>query len=94
MWVLFWCNQLQFEEQCFVWPDVQLQFTEDTIDYIVQKALDLKLGARGLRSICEAIVMDAMFEIPSQKKMKKLVLDKAYVMERLDKSKLAMLKVA
>lgn len=78
----------------FEMEGVKLKFTEDTIDYIVQKALDLKLGARGLRSICEAIITDAMFEIPSQKKMKKLVLDKAYVMEKLSKSKLAILKVA
>jgi ATP-dependent Clp protease ATP-binding subunit ClpX len=73
---------------------VELKFTEDTIDYIVQKALELKLGARGLRAICEAIIMDAMFEIPSQKKMKKMVLNKAYAMEKLGKSKLAILKVA
>ena len=73
---------------------VKLQFTDDIIEYIVQKALDLKLGARGLRSICEAIIMDAMFEIPSQKKTKKVVLDKAYAIERLNKSKSAMLKVA
>ena len=73
---------------------VTLQFTEDTIDYIVQRALDLKLGARGLRTICEVIITDSMFEIPSQNKVKKLVLNKAYVMEKLSKSKLAMLKVA
>ena len=73
---------------------VKLKFTDDAIDYIIQKAADLKLGARGLRSICEAIIMDSMFEIPSQKKMKKLVLDKAYAMEKLGKSKLAVLKVA
>jgi ATP-dependent Clp protease ATP-binding subunit ClpX len=78
----------------FEMEGVKLEFTKNAIDYIAQKALDLKLGARGLRSICEAIIMDAMFEIPSQKKTKKLVLDKAYIVEKLGKSKLAALKVA
>ncbi|HAN49789.1 MAG TPA: ATP-dependent Clp protease ATP-binding subunit ClpX [Amoebophilaceae bacterium] len=81
-------------KKLFEMEGVELKFTDDTIDYIVQKALELKLGARGLRAICEAIVMDAMFEIPSQKKMKKMVLNKAYAMEKLGKSKLAILKVA
>ena len=44
---------------------VELQFDEDVLDYIVAKADEYKLGARGLRSICEAIIMDAMYEIPS-----------------------------
>jgi ATP-dependent Clp protease ATP-binding subunit ClpX len=78
----------------FEMEGVKLEFTKDAVDYIAQKALELKLGARGLRSICEAIIIDAMFEIPSQKKMKKLVLNKAYVLEKLGKSKLAVLKVA
>jgi ATP-dependent Clp protease ATP-binding subunit ClpX len=81
-------------EKLFEMDGVKLKFTEDTIDYIVQKALELKLGARGLRSICEIIIMDSMFEIPSQKKMKKLVFDKAYAVDKLSKSKLDMLKVA
>ena len=78
----------------FEMEGVRLEFTQDAVDYIAQKALELKLGARGLRSICEAIIIDAMFEIPSQKKMKKLVLNKTYVAEKLGKSKLAVLKVA
>lgn len=81
-------------KKLFEMEGVKLKFTEDTIDYIVQKALDLKLGARGLRSICEAIVVDIMFEIPSQKKTKKVVLDKAYVIEKLNKLKLPIRKVA
>src|SRR3569623_1630291 len=81
-------------QKLFEMEGVKLKLTEDTIDYIVQQALALKLGARGLVSICEVIITDSMFEIPSQKKMKKLVLNKAYVMEKLDKSKLAILKVA
>ena len=81
-------------KKLFKMEGVKLEVTEDTIDYIVQKALDLKLGARGLRSICEAIVIDAMFEIPSQAKTKKVVLNKAYIMKKLSKEKLAVLKVA
>ena len=81
-------------KKLFEMEGVKLKFTDETIEYIVQKALDLKLGARGLRSICEAIVMDAMFEIPSQKRTKKIVLDKAYAVAKLDKAKLAMRKVA
>lgn len=78
----------------FEMEDVELVFTEDSLDYIVDKALGLKLGARGLRSICEAIIIDLMFEIPSQKKIKKLVLDKAYAVKKLGKTNLEMLKVA
>ena len=81
-------------KKLFEMEGVTLKFTEDTIDYIVQRALDLRLGARGLRTICEVVIMDPMFEIPSQKKVKKLVLNKAYVMEKLGRSKLAVLKVA
>lgn len=47
---------------------VKLTFDDDVLDYIVDKAVEYKLGARGLRSICEAIMIDAMFEIPTQKK--------------------------
>lgn len=81
-------------QKLFKMEKVKLTFTDDAIDYIVQKTLDLKLGARGLRTICEAIIMDPMFEVPSQKKMKKLVIDRAYAEEKLEKSKLATLKVA
>lgn len=81
-------------KKLFEMEGVELTFADDALDYIVQKALDLKLGARGLRSVCEAIVMDSMFEIPSQKKVKKLVVDKAYAIEKLGKSKLAARKVA
>ena len=44
---------------------VQLSFDDEALDYIVDKAVEFKLGARGLRSICEAVMMDTMFEIPS-----------------------------
>src|SRR5690606_16282226 len=49
---------------------IQLTFSEDAFDFIVDKAFDFKLGARGLRSICEAIMTDLMFELPSEKNVK------------------------
>lgn len=81
-------------KKLFEMEGVKLNFAVDVIDYIAQKSLALKLGARGLRTICEAIIMDYMFEIPSQKKIKKVVLSKAHAVEKLNKSRLSMLKVA
>jgi ATP-dependent Clp protease ATP-binding subunit ClpX len=52
-------------ERLFAMDGVDLQFDDDVLDYIVEKADDYKLGARGLRSICEAIIIDAMYELPS-----------------------------
>ena len=46
---------------------ISLTFTEESLDYIVDKAVEYKLGARGLRSIVEAVMMDTMFELPSRK---------------------------
>ncbi|MFN8257903.1 MAG: ATP-dependent Clp protease ATP-binding subunit ClpX [Bacteroidales bacterium] len=54
-------------EKLFKMDGVELTFEKKVLDYIVDKALEFKLGARGLRSICEAIMVDAMFEIPSTK---------------------------
>jgi ATP-dependent Clp protease ATP-binding subunit ClpX len=45
---------------------IKLEFQEETLDVIVDKAIEFKLGARGLRSICETIMIDAMFEMPSE----------------------------
>ena len=52
-------------ERLFAMDGVDLQFDDDVLDYIVEKADEYKLGARGLRSICEAIIIDAMYELPS-----------------------------
>jgi ATP-dependent Clp protease ATP-binding subunit ClpX len=71
-----------------------IEFTDDGIDYIVQKAIDFKLGGRGLRSICEVIMTDAMFDIPSRKGKKKITIDEKYAREHIEKSKLSYLKVA
>ncbi|MCV9389041.1 ATP-dependent Clp protease ATP-binding subunit ClpX [Reichenbachiella ulvae] len=73
---------------------IEIEFKKSALDYIVEKALEYKLGARGLRSICESIVNDAMFEMPSDDKSKKLVINKAYAEEKFEKSKINKLKVA
>ena len=59
----------------------------------MEKALEYKLGARGLRSICESILMDAMYELPTSKETR-FVLDLEYAKRKFDKSKLSLLKVA
>ncbi|MCB0703770.1 MAG: ATP-dependent Clp protease ATP-binding subunit ClpX [Saprospiraceae bacterium] len=73
---------------------IKLSFTEDAIDYIAETALEYNLGARGLRSICEAIMTDAMFEIPSQTELDHFEISKEYATEKLKKSKLSSLKAA
>ena len=72
---------------------VKLTFTEDTLDFIVDKALDYKLGARGLRSIVEAIMMDAMFDIPS-KQVKKFEVTLDYAQKQIDKAHIQKLELA
>ena len=78
----------------FELDNVQLTFDKKALDFIANKAIDYKLGARGLRSICEAILTDAMFEIPSSNEIKKLKITEAYAKSKFDKSKLSKLKVA
>ena len=63
---------------------VKLTFTQGALDYIVDKAVEFKLGARGLRSIVETIMMDAMFEIPSTDK-KKFEVTKEYAEQQMEK---------
>src|SRR5918997_7196739 len=72
---------------------IQLTIDEDVLDFMVDKAVEYKLGARGLRSICESILTDAMFELPSSKE-KYFTLDLEYAKRKFDKSKLSLLKVA
>lgn len=78
----------------FEMEEMELVFKDDALDYIVKKALEFKLGARGLRSICEAIMTDAMFELPSDENTKTLKIDRAYAREKFEKSKFKKLKVA
>jgi ATP-dependent Clp protease ATP-binding subunit ClpX len=74
---------------------VELSFEKDALDLIVDKADEFKLGARGLRSICEAIMLDAMFDIPSNAKSgEKLKITKAYAEEKINNSNIKNLKVA
>ena len=76
------------------YEDIELSFQDSAIDFIVDKALEFRLGARGLRAICEAIMTDAMFEIPSQKNMRTLVIDRDYAESHLSKSRLQKLRAA
>ncbi|MDD3744064.1 MAG: ATP-dependent Clp protease ATP-binding subunit ClpX [Lentimicrobiaceae bacterium] len=78
----------------FGMDNIKLSFQEQTLDFIVDKAIEFKLGARGLRSIMEAILMDAMFELPSQQKSNELKVTRAYAEEKLVKANLSRLKVA
>lgn len=79
----------------FEMEDVELKFTNEALEAIVEKALQNNLGARGLRSICEAILTDAMFHLPTNRDIKVLEIDEAYVLERLHSGKFgAQLKVA
>jgi ATP-dependent Clp protease ATP-binding subunit ClpX len=73
---------------------VKLVFEESGIDYIVERAVEYNLGARGLRSICEAIITDAMYEVPSDDSVKELTIDGKYAREQFDKSKFKKLQVA
>ena len=73
---------------------IDLTFTEEAISFIAAQALEYRLGARGLRSICEAIMMDAMYELPSQKDITSFEVAKAYAQEKLGGSKLSKLRVA
>ena len=72
---------------------IKLTIDNDVLDFMVEKAVEYKLGARGLRSICEGILTDAMFELPSSKE-KYFNVDMDYAKRKFDKSKLSLLKVA
>ena len=78
----------------FDMDNVKLTFDKNVLDFIVEKAVEFKLGARGLRSICEAIMTDAMFEIPSNDDIKELKITLSYAKEKFGKSKMSQLKVA
>lgn len=72
---------------------IKLTIENDVLDFMVEKAMEYKLGARGLRSICESILTDAMFEMPSAAETD-FVLDLEYAKRKFDKSKMNILKVA
>ncbi len=78
----------------FEMDGVALTFDKPVLDFIVDKAIEYKLGARGLRSICEAIMTDAMYDIPSDETIKDFKITLTYAKERINKSNLNKLKVA
>jgi ATP-dependent Clp protease ATP-binding subunit ClpX len=78
-------------KKLFAMDDVDFNITEEAMDFIVDKALEYKLGARGLRSLCEAILTDAMYDLPGTDE-KKLRIDKDYAEDRLNKNLLQRLK--
>ena len=77
----------------FEMDNIKLEFSDYALDEIVKKAVDYKLGARGLRSICESILLDDMFNLPGSS-IKKLVVDKNYIEPKLSKIKLSKLREA
>jgi len=78
----------------FEFEGVKLVFEDEVLDFIVDKAMEYKLGARGLRSICEAIMLDAMFDIPSDPSIKELVISLDYAVEKFEKADFKKLKAA
>lgn len=78
--------------ELFEMDGIALSFTQGALDFIVEKALEYKLGARGLRSLCEAVLNDAMFELP-ESEVKTLKVTKGYAEQRLAKIELPALKV-
>jgi ATP-dependent Clp protease ATP-binding subunit ClpX len=80
-------------EKLFAMDEVKFSVTDEALDYIVDKALEYKLGARGLRSLCEAILTDAMYELPSSDE-KALEIDKDYAEHTLNKNLLKRLELA
>lgn len=81
-------------EKLFEMENIKLKFEKGVHEFIVEKAMEFKLGARGLRSICEAILLDSMFEIPSGKNIKEFEVTLRYAEEKMQKSNISKLKVA
>ena len=77
----------------FQMDDIVLEFKQDALNYIVDKAIDYSLGARGLRSLCEEILNDAMFNLPGSEN-KKLVVNKKYAEQQMSRISLEKLKAA
>jgi len=78
----------------FEYEKIQLEISEEALDYIVDKAVEFKLGGRGLRSICELVMTDAMYELPGKSGVDRFVVTEEYAREKIEKSKFAYLKVA
>lgn len=80
-------------KKLFEMDGITLTFADEALDYIVDKAIEYKLGARGLRSIVESVIMDAMYEKPSQR-VKKFEVTLDYAKKQLDKAHLQKLESA
>ncbi|CEN36003.1 ATP-dependent Clp protease ATP-binding subunit ClpX [Capnocytophaga cynodegmi] len=72
-------------KKLFEMDGINFEIKEEALDFIVEKAMEYKLGARGLRSLCESVLTDAMFELPSSEE-KELIVTKKYAEEKLNKS--------
>ena len=73
-------------KRLFELDEVRLEFDDEALDYIVDKAVEYKLGARGLRSICEAVMMDTMFEVPSDSECKEFNVTLDYAREKIERT--------
>ena len=80
--------------ELFKLDGIKLTFEPAVLDYIVDKAIEYKLGARGLRSICESIMMDSMFELPSEKSRKSFRVTLNYAKSKIETDKFLKLKAA
>ncbi len=81
-------------KKLFELEGITLNFKEEAIEFLAEKAMEFKLGARGLRSICEEILTDDMFHLPSQEGVSELTIDLDYANDKLSTSKISQLKVA
>jgi ATP-dependent Clp protease ATP-binding subunit ClpX len=79
-------------QKLFDMENIELLFDDDALNYIVEQAMTFKLGARGLRTMCETIMTDAMFELPSQPDIRRFVVTADYAQEQFEKSKFHQLK--
>ena len=79
-------------EKLFEMDGIELSFDDDALDYIVDKAIEFRLGARGLRSICEAIMMDSMYDLPSQSAKKSFRVTAEYAKSRIESEKFQQLR--
>jgi ATP-dependent Clp protease ATP-binding subunit ClpX len=81
-------------QRLFGMENIELSFSDDALEYIVEKADEYRLGARGLRSICESIMTDAMFEMPSDEDAAELIINLSYAQSKFEKSPLRHMRAA
>ncbi len=81
-------------QRLFDMEGIELSFSEGALEYIVVKADEYRLGARGLRSICEGIMTDAMFDMPSEEGVKELVIDEDYARSKFEQTAIKQLRAA